>query len=138
VACASGGDCAAVVEQRRRGWNGTGWTLAIAVVVGLLLGLAPAWRMTGANLQEALKASGPGTSHGRRHDRVRIALVISEVALACVLVVGAGLLLRSFLAVMDVDLGFKPSNAAAIAVDVPSTVDTNVKLSAFLQRPSAG
>jgi len=117
------------------GVDGTvlGWTLAIAVVVGLLLGLAPAWRMTGANLQEALKASGPGTSHGRRHDRVRIALVISEVALACVLVVGAGLLLRSFLAVMDVDLGFKPSNAAAIAVDVPSTVDTNVKLSAFLQ-----
>jgi predicted permease len=110
-----------------------GWTVLIAVVVGLVLGLAPAWKMTSANLQEALKDSGPGTGLGRKHDRVRSALVISEVALACVLIVGAGLLLRSFLAVMDIDLGFKPSNAAAISVDTPSTVDSVGKLSAFLQ-----
>ena len=48
---------------------------------------------------------------------MRAALVISEVALACVLLVGAGLLLRSFLRVLDVDLGFQPSTAAAIKVD---------------------
>jgi len=117
------------------GVDGTvlGWTVLIALVVGVVLGLAPAWKMTGANLQEALKDSGPGTSHGRKHDRVRSALVISEVALACVLIVGAGLLLRSFLAVTEIDLGFKPSNAAAISVDVPNTVDTTEKFSAFLR-----
>ena len=48
---------------------------------------------------------------------MRSILVISEVALACVLLVGAGLLLRSFLRVLDVDLGFQPSHAAAISVD---------------------
>ena len=46
---------------------------------------------------------------GRSHDRVRSALVISEVALSCVLLVGAGLLMRSFLLLLDVDLGFQPS-----------------------------
>ena len=56
-------------------------------------------------------------THGKKHDRLRAILVISEVALACVLLVGAGLLLRSFLRVLDVDLGFQPSRAAAITVD---------------------
>jgi predicted permease len=71
-----------------------------------------------ADLQEALKDSGGhGASEGRKHDRLRSSLVITEVALACVLLVGAGLLLRSFLRVLDVDLGFEPSHAAAISVD---------------------
>jgi predicted permease len=109
------------------------WTVVIAVVVGLVLGLAPAWKMIGTNLQESLKDSGPGTSYGRKHDRVRSALVISEVALACVLIVGAGLLLRSFMAVTAIDLGFQPSHAAAIAVDVPRTINTVEQLSAFSQ-----
>ena len=117
------------------GVDGTvlGWTVGIALLVGLVLGLAPAWKMTGENLQEALKDSGPGTSHGRKHDRLRSVLVISEVALACVLIVGAGLLLRSFLAVMDIDLGFQPDHAAMIALDVPSSINSTAKLSAFLQ-----
>jgi predicted permease len=110
-----------------------GWTMGIAVLVGLVLGLAPAWRLTGSNLQEALKDSGPGTSAGRKHDRVRTVLVISEVALACVLMVGAGLLLRSFLAVLDVDLGFRPDRAAAIAVEVPSSIKTTEQMSALLR-----
>ena len=56
-------------------------------------------------------------SAGRKHERLRAALVVSEVALACVLLIGAGLLLRSFLRVLDVDLGSQPSRAAAIKVD---------------------
>jgi predicted permease len=94
-----------------------GWTLLIAVVAAMLFGLAPALRMAKGNLQEALKDSGHGSSDGRKHERMRAVLVVSEVALACVLLVGAGLLLRSFLKVMNVDLGFTPSHAAAIAVD---------------------
>ena len=93
------------------------WTLLIAVAAGVLLGLAPGLRMSSGNLQEVLKESGHGNSDGRKHDRMRSALVISEIALACVLLVGAGLLLRSFLRVLDLDLGFEPSHAAAISVD---------------------
>jgi predicted permease len=93
------------------------WTLLIAILAAVLFGLAPGLRMSRGNLQEALKDSGHGTSEGRKHDKMRSVLVVSEVALACVLLVGAGLLLRSFLRVLDVDLGFEPSHAAAISVD---------------------
>jgi predicted permease len=94
------------------------WTVLIGVGAAVLFGLAPGLRMSRADLQEALKDSGGhGASEGRKHDRLRSSLVITEVALACVLLVGAGLLLRSFLRVLDVDLGFEPSHAAAISVD---------------------
>src|SRR5438094_188511 len=93
------------------------WTLLVATASAVLFGLVPAFRMSGKNIQEALKESGHGTTTGRRHDRVRAVLVVSEIALACVLLVGAGLLLRSFLRVLDVDLGFQPERAAALRVD---------------------
>ncbi|MBV9227109.1 MAG: ABC transporter permease, partial [Acidobacteriaceae bacterium] len=93
------------------------WTLLIAVGAAVLFGLTPSLRISSGNLQETLKESGQGASASRKHDRMRSALVITEVALACVLLVGAGLLLRSFLRVLDVDLGFEPSRAAAISVD---------------------
>ena len=92
------------------------WTLGIAFLVGILFGIAPAFKMSGNNLQDALKVNG-ALGAGRGHERFRAVLVISEVALACVLLVGAGLLLRSFLRVLDVDLGFEPSHAAAMSVD---------------------
>ena len=94
-----------------------GWALLIAIMAAVLFGLVPGLRISSGNLQEALKDSGPGTSAGRKHERMRAALVVSEVALASVLLVGAGLLLRSFLHILDVDLGFQPSRAAAISVD---------------------
>jgi predicted permease len=93
------------------------WTLTVSLLAGIFFGLAPNLRMSAGNLQEALKDSGAGMTQGRKHDRVRSVLVISEIALACVLLVGAGLLLRSFLRVLDVDLGFQPSRAASITVD---------------------
>jgi predicted permease len=93
------------------------WTVLVAVSAALLFGAAPGLRISDGNLQEVLKDSGHGTSSGRKHDRVRSTLVIAEIALACVLLVGAGLLLRSFLHVLDVDLGFEASGASAISVD---------------------
>jgi len=93
------------------------WTLLVASVSAVLFGLAPAFRMSGKNIQHTLKDSSHGTTAGRSHDRLRAVLVVSEVALACVLLVGAGLLLRSFLRVLDVDLGFQPDRAAALRVD---------------------
>ncbi|MBV9084214.1 MAG: ABC transporter permease [Acidobacteriaceae bacterium] len=94
------------------------WALLIAVAAAVLFGPAAGLRTSGGNLQELLKDSGGhGASEGRRHGRLRSMLVVTEIALACVLLVGAGLLLRSFLRVLDVDLGFEPSHAAAIGLD---------------------
>ena len=93
------------------------WTILIAVATAMLFGFAPGLKISSGNIQDALKDTGAGMSAGRKHERMRAVLVISEVALACVLLVGAGLLLRSFLRVLDVDLGFQPSQAAVIKVD---------------------
>jgi predicted permease len=94
-----------------------GWTLVIAVITGILFGLAPALKLSGTDLQTALKDNGNGMASGRSHERFRATLVVSEIALACILLVGAGLLMRSFLRVLDVDLGFEPSHAASMQVD---------------------
>jgi predicted permease len=101
-----------------------GWTVLIAVFAAVFFGLVPGLRMAGNNVQEALKDSGPGSGQGRKHERVRAVLVITEVALACVLLVGAGLLLRSFLRVLDVDLGFQPNRAAAVKVEYDDSAAT--------------
>jgi predicted permease len=93
------------------------WTLLVAIGAAVLFGSAPGLRMSTGNLQDLLKDSGHGLSEGRKHDRMRSTLVITEIALACVLLVGAGLLLRSFLRVLDIDLGFEASHAATISVD---------------------
>ena len=101
-----------------------GWTVLIAVSAALLFGLAPGFRMAMVNLQEAMKDSGPGAGLGRKSEFIRSVLVISEVALACVLLVGAGLLLRSFLRVLDIDLGFQPDRAASIKVEYDDNAPT--------------
>jgi predicted permease len=93
------------------------WTVLIAISVGVVFGLVPAFKLSAGNVQEALKDGGPGMSQGRRHERLRSMLVVSEVALACVLLVGAGLLLRSFLRLLDVDLGFEPTHVAALQIE---------------------
>jgi predicted permease len=93
-----------------------GWTVLLAVLTATLFGVVPGLKITSGNLQEVLKDSSQGAGLGRRHERVRAALVVSEVALACTLLVSAGLLLRSFVRVLDVDLGFQPERAAAIQV----------------------
>ncbi len=101
------------------------WTVLIAMVTALLFGLMPGLRMASGNLIESLKDSGHGSSAGRKHESVRTALVIAEVALACVLLVGAGLLLRSFLKVLDIDLGFQPAQAASIRVEYDDAAPTD-------------
>jgi predicted permease len=94
-----------------------GWTVLVAVLTALVFGLLPALRIASGNLQALLKDSGAGAGLGRKHEHVRAVLVVSEIALACVLLVSAGLLLRSFLKVLDVDLGFQPERAASIKVE---------------------
>jgi predicted permease len=115
-----------------------GWTVGIAFVTAMVFGLVPGIRMAGGNLQEALKDSSAGSGQSRKHERVRAVLVVTEIALACMLLVSAGLLLRSFMKVLDVDLGFEPSRAASIAVDLdynePTPAASVAKLAATLQQ----
>ena len=94
------------------------WTVLVAVATAAVFGLAPAWKIASGSLHEKLKDGSHGMSQGRTHERLRSVLVVSEVALACVLLVGAGLLLRSFLRILDVDPGFSPEHVAAIKIEI--------------------
>ena len=93
------------------------FTLLAAVVAGVLFGLLPALRVSSLSLRERLQDAGRGSSGGKRHAWVRDGLVVSELAFACILLVGAGLLVRSFVRVLDVNLGFAPERAAALRID---------------------
>jgi len=92
------------------------FTTLLAVVTGLIFGLTPALRASDTSPATAL-AEGARTTAGRQDRWMRNALVVSEVALACVLLVGVGLLLRSFLRVLDTDLGFETENLVALRID---------------------
>ena len=96
-----------------------GFTVAIAGLAGLLSGTLPALQFTRGNTRERLEAGGSRGSSGGTAALVRKALVISEIAVACVLLVGAGLLIQSFGKLLDVNLGFQPKQAAAWRVDPP-------------------
>ena len=94
-----------------------GVAMGVTLLTALLFGLAPAMTAASGDFNAALKDSGRGSSEGRDHRFVRSTLVVSEVALACLLLVGAGLLLRSFLHVLDVNLGFRTEGVYALRVD---------------------
>ncbi|GAF91200.1 unnamed protein product, partial [marine sediment metagenome] len=93
------------------------FTLAVAVGAGLLLGIMPAMQISAGHEATVINDASRGSSDGKKSNRVRESLVVSEVALACVLLVCGGLLLRSFVAVLDVDLGFQPVGAMSWRVD---------------------
>jgi hypothetical protein len=112
-----------------------GPALAVAVLAagltGLLVGLAPALRVSARAPHDAFKGAGRGASAGVRQGRLRGALVVAEVALACVLLVGAGLLTRSFLRVLDQDLGFRPEGAVAVRIDARRTFTSGQRAPAY-------
>jgi predicted permease len=81
--------------------------------------MIPALKISGRDLHATLKEHNRGSTDGRGHAWVRSALVVIEVTLACVLLVGAGLLLRSFIQILDIDLGFQPSRAFAMRIETP-------------------
>ena len=95
------------------------FSLSVAVFTALLFGLAPALHMAKPDIVEPLKDSGKGVSGGFRHGRLRNALVVVEVALSLVLLVGAGLLMRSFVALQQVELGLNPDNILVARLPLP-------------------
>jgi predicted permease len=107
------------------------FTLLIAVLTGLIFGLVPALQVRAGAVHDSLKDANRGSSEGRGQQWIRATLVVSEIAFACVLLVGAGLLIRSFLRVLDVNLGFRPERAAAVRIDPSSQYTTQAKRNAY-------
>jgi putative ABC transport system permease protein len=101
-------------------WRVLLFTLAVAMLTGVVFGLAPLLHLREQQLGDALKEGGTRTSAGTARTRTRSALVMAEVALAVVLVVGAGLLLRSFWNLMKVDAGFDRSRLATFGLVLPN------------------
>ena len=107
------------------------FTLVAALATGLLFGMVPALQVSRWDVHESLKDASRGSSEGGRGGWLRGALVISEVALACVLLVGAGLLIRSFLRLLEVDPGFRPEQAAAWRIEMGPKYETPAQQDAF-------
>ena len=97
------------------------FTLLLAVVTTLLFGLAPAWRMLRVDLVESLREGGHHATVSHRRLRLRGALVVVEVALAVILVIGAGLMMRSLAALGRIDLGFNPDSVLTMRVTIPAS-----------------
>lgn len=107
------------------------FTLGMSLFAGLLMGVVPAFQLSRGREAEAMNDSSRGSSEGRRGTLVREMLVVAEVALSCVLLVGGGLMLRSFVRVMDVDLGYEPAGAVAWRVDTNQSFDDRTTAMAF-------
>lgn len=96
-----------------------GFTLLLAVITGVLFGLLPALSLTRVPLSQRLRDGGRGQSDGPSAWRGRSLLVVAEMGLAVLLVIGAGLTIRSFLNLLDIDPGFDPGNTLTLRLSLP-------------------
>jgi predicted permease len=109
-------------------WGVLAFAIAVSVVAGTIFGLAPAWLMSRLDLNTTLRQEGRGSKGSRKRSRLRHALVIGELALSLVLMIAAGLLLRSFLGLFTVQPGFNPSRVMAIETWLPFPIDPNTDI----------
>ncbi len=116
-----------------------GFTFLIATLTGVVLGMAPVLQVAAIALNVSLEQRG--SSEGRGHTWMRGALMVSEVAFACVLLVGSGLLIRSFVRILDVNMGFRPESASSLRIDPSRRYSTqaqqNVHFDEALRRVKA-
>lgn len=99
-------------------WRVLLFTLGLSGLTGLLFGLAPVWHAARVNVSNALKEGGRGATGGARH-RLRSGLVTAEIALALILLLGAGLLIKSFWQLRQVKPGFNPEHLLTLRIDLP-------------------
>ncbi|MEY2561361.1 MAG: hypothetical protein QOG51_1776 [Verrucomicrobiota bacterium] len=113
-----------------------GFTIAVAIVSGVLVGIWPAWRISkSSSLALALHESARGSSDGLNKQRARAGLVVTQVALAVVLLAAGGLMLKSFWRAQQAPLGFDPRNILTMTVALPSVrYDKEEKINAFYDR----
>jgi putative ABC transport system permease protein len=105
-------------------WVVMAFTLGVACLTGILFGIVPALQVSNPNLNETLKEGGRGGSEGARGNRTRSLLIIAESALAVVLLIGAGLLIKSFINLQNVHPGFRAENVLTLRLDLPRTKET--------------
>ena len=118
----------------RLDWPVVAFTLVLGVITTIVFGLVPALRTLRVNLVDSLREGGQSTVGGHRQ-RLRNTLVIAEVSLAVVLVIGAGLMVRSLGALARIDLGFKADHVLTMRVSVPAArYDTPEKVVDFYRR----
>ncbi len=108
------------LEEIRLDYRVVLFTLGISVLTGVLFGLAPAFQAAKTDLNEALKEGGRGGTDGLGRLRLRSLLVVSEFAIALVLLIGAGLMIKSFLRLQEVKPGFEPANLLTMRVALPT------------------
>jgi putative ABC transport system permease protein len=109
-----------------------GFTLLVSLLTGLIFGLVPALQASRTDLHESLKQGGKATS-GWARNRARSVLVIAEVALSLVLLIGAGLMIKSFANLRRVDPGFAPGNNIAMDISLPNSYRPPQKRAAFFR-----
>ena len=113
-------------------WLVVAFALGLALLTGLICGLAPAFAAIRTNVNDVLKEGGRTGTSGGGHARLRSALVITEIAVALVLLAASGLLLRSFEKMRQVDLGFQPDHRLAASYSLPLTqYPTQASIDAF-------
>ncbi len=98
-----------------------GFSAAVSILTGLVFGLVPAFQFSSLDLNLSLKDGARTAGVARRHSRLRSSFVVTQVALALILLVGAGLLIKSFVRLLGVDPGFNPKNVLTARIDLPES-----------------
>src|SRR5262249_34096062 len=101
-------------------WRVVGVAFGVSMVTGVLFGLLPALQAANLHLNEVLKDGGRGAADTARGKRVRGAIVVAEVALALTLLIGAGLMLRSFARLQNVNPGYNAENVLTVGLSIPA------------------
>jgi putative ABC transport system permease protein len=122
------------IEEIGLDWQVVVFGLGLALLTGVVCGLAPAFAAIRTNVNDALKEGGRTGTAGGGHARLRSALVITEIAVALVLLAASGLLLRSFEKMRQVDLGFQPDHTLAASYNLPrKQYPTQVSVNEFIR-----
>ena len=117
-------------------WRVLGFTLGVSLLTGLIFGLAPAFHSSKRELVETLKEGGRGNSEGARRNKVRSVLIVAELAIAVVLLVGAGLLIQSLWRLQKVNSGLQPENVLTFALGLPEKYNYEKQAQFFIDLKS--